>query len=358
MCKAFDTVNHKILLSKMYDIGIRGTAYDWFTNYFTNRHQFVYTNNKSSSCKKITCGVPQGSILAPTLFLIYINSICSLKLKGTLRLFADDTTLFYYGMNFNEIRSYMIDDLGIIYDWLKFNKLSLNISKSSFMYISKQKITGNINPIVLNGSNINYSNNIKFLGLYIDEGLTWNIHINKIKEKILPYVGILAKIRHYLPLKYLKLVYFSFVYSHLQFLASVWAIASEYHIHQLKVLQNKAIKLMFKLPYLEPTVNLYAPNNLLDINNLYKYKVCCYIFSIIHKQKHSNTKFSYNNTIHNHNTRQINNLSLITVRSNFGKNSVYFNGIQTFNNLPDTIKSTTNFIKFKTHLKKFLLNNN
>ena len=357
LCKAFDTVNHRLLLNKMHDIGIRGNAYNWFKDYLTNRYQFVHTNNQQSSYKKNICGVPQGSVLAPSLFLIYINSICSLKLKGILRLFADDTTLFFYGKDPSEIRKNMLHDLKIIYDWLKFNKLSLNISKSSFMYISKQTIKNKKDPIILDGKEIKYNNCIKFLGIHIDENLSWNLHITKIKEKIISYIGIISKLRHYLPLKYLKSIYFSFIYSHLQYLASVWATACDSHLNQLKVLQNKAIKFMFKLPYLEPTINLYTPRNLLDIANLYKYKICCYIFCVIHKTRHSNIKFINNNSIHYHNTRQINNLYLINVKSNYGKKSVYFKGIQTYNSLPEELKSTTNINKFKIKLKQFLLNN-
>lgn len=356
LCKAFDTVDHKILLGKMYDIGIRGNVYNWFNNYLTNRYQFVYTNNKSSSFKKITCGVPQGSVLAPSLFLIYINSICSLNLKGIIRLFADDTTIFYHAKNLTEINNNMVNDLNIIQDWLKFNKLSLNTSKSNFMFISKQKINANKDPILLNGSQINYSACIKFLGLHIDECLTWKIHINKTKEKIIPYVGILSKLRYYLPLKHLKSIYFSFIYSHLEYLASIWTTACNCHINQLRVLQNKAIKFIFRLPYLEPTINLYTPKNLLDITRLYKYKICCYIFSVIHKQKHSNITFTKNNSIHIHNTRQINDFALINVKSNFGKKSVYFRGIQIYNSLPEDLKSVTNIVKFKTKLKMFLSN--
>lgn len=356
LCKAFDTVDHQILLNKMYDIGIRGSAYNWFHDYLSNRHQFVYSNNKSSTYKKIICGVPQGSVLAPSLFLIYINSICSLKLKGIIKLFADDTTIFYNGKNLSEIRSNMISDLDLIYDWLKFNKLSLNISKSSFMFISKQNLTVDKDPIIINGNKINYSNCIKFLGLYIDEQLTWKIHINKIKEKIIPYVGILSKVRHYLPLKYLKLIYYSFIYSHLQYLASVWTTACNCHLNQLKTVQNKAIKFIFKLPFLEPTANLYRPKRLLDINNLYKYKICCYIHSVIYKKKHSNITFTRNN-LNTHNTRHNsnNNLFVKSVKSNFARKSVYFQGIKTFDNLPENLKLITNIVKFKLELKCFLL---
>lgn len=355
LCKAFDTVNHEILLKKMYDIGIRGNSYNWFKNYLTNRYQFVSINNHSSSYKKIICGVPQGSVLAPSLFLIYINSICSLRLKGTIKLFADDTTIFYYGKNFDDIRNNMVNDLEIIWDWLKFNKLSINISKSSFMFISKQNIKLNKDPIMLDGQKIIYCNYIKFLGLYIDENLTWKIHINKVKEKIVPYVGIISKIRHYLPLKQLKLVYFSFIYSHLQYLVSVWGTAPNTHLNQLRTLQNKAIKFMYKLSYLEPTINLYVPNNLLDINNLYKYRICIYIFSIIHKEKHSSVILTYNNNIHTHHTRQENNLTLINIHSNVGKKSVHFLGIKTYNQLPTKLKEIKTISTFKNKLKKFLI---
>ena len=115
---------------------------------------------------------------------------------------------------------------------------------------------------------------------------------------------------------------------------------------------------MFGLPYLEPTANLYAPKKLLDITNIYKYKICYYIFSVLHKQKHSNTTFTYNNLVHNHSTRQINNLALIDIKSNLGKKSVHFQGIQVYNNLPQNLKSLSNANKFKKQLKSFLLTNN
>ena len=125
----------------------------------------------------------------------------------------------------------MLSDLNIIFDWLKFNKLSLNISKSSFMFISKQNIIANKDAIILNGREIKYSNSIRFLGPYIDENLTWKIHISKIKEKTIQYVGILSKVRYYLPLKYLKLIFFCFIYSRFEYIASIWATACNYQLY-------------------------------------------------------------------------------------------------------------------------------
>lgn len=290
LCKAFDTVNHKILLDKLHDLGIRGVTHKWLKNYLSNRFQFVHLNSSKSSLKNINCGVPQGSVLAPTLFLVYINSISDLDLRGSIKLFADDTTIFYSGRDLEIIRQNMTHDLYIIADWLKYNKLSLNFSKSKFMYICKESIQPQPSISLFN-SQINYSKCIKFLGLYIDEHLTWNMHITNVKHKISPVVGILCKLKHYVSIKYLKLIYFSFIYSHLQYLTSIWSTACNKELSPLKVLQNKSIKNIYNLPYLEPTINLYKPKQLLDIECIYKFKICCYIFSVINKKKTLEYKF-------------------------------------------------------------------
>ena len=186
--------------------------------------------------------------------------------------------------------------------------------------------------------------------------MSWKAHITNVKNKISPFVGILCKLRYYVPLKYLRLIYHSFIYSNLQYLASVWSTACDNNLNPLRVLQNKAIKHIYNLPYLEPTNNLYKPKQLMDIDLIYKYKVCCYIFSVTHKQKHSNINLITNNNIYNHNTRQTNHLSLANIKSNYGKKSVYFQGIKVYNNLPEDLKNIQFLSKFKDRLKKHLLN--
>ena len=153
----------------------------------------------------------------------------------------------------------------------------------------------------------------------------------------------------------MKLIYFSFIYSHLQYLASVWSTACDNRLNPLRVLQNRAIKKIYKLPYLEPTVNLYGPKQLMNINCIYKYKISCYIFSVLNKKKHSNVNFTVNNSIYNHNTRQFNHLSLINIKSNYGRKSVYFQGIKIYNSLPQDLKNTQVLSKFKRKVRKYLL---
>lgn len=185
--------------------------------------------------------------------------------------------------------------------------------------------------------------------------MSWKYHITNVKKKISPFIGIICKLRYYISLPYLKIIYFSFIYSQLQYLTSIWSTAYDNTLNPLKTLQNKVIKFMYNLPYLEPTTNLYRPKQLLDIDRIYKYKICCYIFSVLHKKKHSNINFVVNNTIYEHNTRQLNHLSLLNINSNYGRKSVYFQGIRTYNNLPEVLRNTQNLSIFKKHLKKHLL---
>ena len=131
--KAFHTVEHSILVDKLYHYGIRGNALQWFNNYLTNRYQYLKHNNTPVDMKKITWGVPRGSILGPLLFLLYINDIASVSSVLSSILFADDTTLFCSSKNLQELTAIVNNELGNIMQWLNANKLSLNIDKTNFM---------------------------------------------------------------------------------------------------------------------------------------------------------------------------------------------------------------------------------
>lgn len=355
LCKAFDTVNHSILLKYLYNIGIRGILYSWFQNYLSDRNQFVQIANIKSGLKKISCGVPQGSILGPVLFLIYINSISNLNLKGSIKLFADDTTILYFGKKTSEIYYNIQHDLKVIFRWLQCNKLTLNFNKSTFMFISKNQINNNVDPILFMNNQIKYTQTIKFLGLYIDENLNWKKHVDYLRNYISPIVGILYKARYYIPLKYLKNIYFSLIYSKLQYLISIWGSANLTTLKPLKKLQNKVIKCIHKLPFLEPTENLYKTKGFLDITNLYKLKTCVLLHFINLKEKHSNITLTQINVLHNHATRQNDNIKTPTIKSNFGKRSILYDGIIIYNNLPRNLKSIKNVLTFKKQIKKYFL---
>ena len=181
--KAFDTIDHHILLKKLEMCGIRGVAHKWIQSYMSNRYQYVQYNDVSSSWKKIVCGVPQGSILGPLLFLMYINDLASITKHIFPLMFADDTNGFVIGKDLYNMQQEINKELHVISEWLKTNKLSLNVDKTHFMVFSGKKKISYAISIMIDGKHIERVAHTKFLGVIIDENLTWKLHICSVKKK-------------------------------------------------------------------------------------------------------------------------------------------------------------------------------
>ena len=184
MSKAFDTINHDIILQKLEFYGVRGVALNWIKSYLYDRKQYVLYNSQRSGIRPIECGVPQGSVVGPLLFIIYTNDLPSCLNHSKAILFADDTTL--YTSSDNPINNFalMNEDLDCLTDWFRANKLSLNVSKTNYMIFSNQNLVNNDHELKLANCPLSKTACAKFLGLYIDENLKWNEHIQVVKTKI------------------------------------------------------------------------------------------------------------------------------------------------------------------------------
>ena len=184
--KAFDTVNHKILLTKLEHYGIRGSSLNWFESYLSNRKQYVFFNGESSSLKDITCGVPQGSVLGPILFLIYINDLPNSSKFFEFFLFADDTNIYYEADSLDKLELTLNKGLKELHTWLIVNRLSLNIKKTNFVLFHpyNKQVQRNI-TLKINKKAISEKDSVKYLGIMIDSGLTWKTHIETLTKKSL-----------------------------------------------------------------------------------------------------------------------------------------------------------------------------
>ena len=216
--KAFDTVDHDILLLKLEKYGIHGTELQWLKDYLSNRRQYVTYGNHKSSFVTITCGVPQCSILGPLLFFIYINDLSSVSEYCFSLLFADDTNMFHTGTDIKVVCNEVSEDLKNVHEWLNCNKLSLNIRKTHYMiFTPRNKIVDDIN--------VKFCDNViervyvtKFLGVQIDSQLTWKTHIEYTCKKLSKSVGIISKARKKLYRSSLITLYYAFAYPYFAYI--------------------------------------------------------------------------------------------------------------------------------------------
>ena len=201
--KAFDTVDHSILIKKLKLYGVKGNNLIWFENYLSNREQYISCNgNKCTTFGSITYGVPQGSILGPLLFLIYVNDLPNATNILDPIMFADDTNLFYSHHDIKTLFSTVNEELEKLGDWFTANRLSLNIKKTKYTFFHKNSVKDNI-PLKLpdlhiSNKSIERKSSIKFLGVMLDEHIAWNDHIHAVEKRFAKNIGLLYRAREFL----------------------------------------------------------------------------------------------------------------------------------------------------------------
>ena len=214
--KAFDTVNHKILLTKLIHCGIRGQAFDWFQSFLSHRVQYTSVSGFDSEPSLVTHGVQQGSVLGSLVFIMFINDLHKSVKHSQILHFADGTNLLYANKSMKKVNKHINHDLSLIVQWLRSNKLSLNADKIEIItFRSKRKqITKYLN-FRISGQKLNVSNKVRYLGIEIEQHIDWNVHVKNVIPKLNRAIDILSKIRHYVPIFLLKSIYYSLFNSHL-----------------------------------------------------------------------------------------------------------------------------------------------
>ena len=235
--KAFDTVNHKILLLKLehyhYHWNIRGCVLEWFRSYSSERKQYFSVNGSNSNLLSITCGVPQGSVLGPLLFLIYINDLPNVSKKLTFYLFADDTNIYCESKNVSDLMRTVNKELRSVKKWLDANKLSLNIDKTNYIIFHSPSVSIPSDVVIKIGKkHIKRVKFVKFLGLLVDEHLNWKYHLIELSKKLARACGMFFKIRNLLPFDVLLCLYNALFLSFLQCMDLLSGVKPMHHITQ------------------------------------------------------------------------------------------------------------------------------
>ena len=357
--KAFDLVDHSILLYKLKLHHFSEHSLSLFQSYLSNRNQVVKHGNLFSTPKTVESGVPQGSILGPTLFLIYINDIQLTLSKSNIDLYADDSTLSVAGSCISEIQTKLQSDINSVLKWCSINNMLINPNKTKCMLIgNNKKINTDSLNLNINGMCIENVESHKVLGLHIDKNLKWKTHINKTCSKINSKLALLRRITYFLTFDMKKLFYSSYILSHFDYACTLWGWAAKKDILKISILQKRAAKIILQKPMRTPSKELFSELNWLTFDNRCKYHAAIVVYKCMHNMAPdylkdivtfcSNSKYMLRSTT---------NKDLITNKPNslFIKKSFSFMCKEIWNALPPSLRSTSTITYFKHNLKLYLL---
>ena len=315
LSKAFDIIDHNVLLYKLHHYGIRGTVHKWFVDYLSDRTQYVQIENIKSDKCNMSCGVPQGSILGPLLFLVFVNDIY-LSCSAHILSFADDTTMYISHKNIDvlfESANIMSQQL---FNWFCANRLYLNASKTRYMLISSPKanIPTEQGSISIGGIKLQRVGNaeqeqyVKFLGILLDEKLTWKFHIDYVNNKICRALFAIKQAKHFIHKESLLSLYNALIYPHLSYGILAWGNAYQSHFKRTVTLQKQAIRTINKTAYNSHTDPLCIENSILKFRDIYIYFVVLFMYDYEHGHlpKSFENIFPLNNErLSNYETRQM-----------------------------------------------------
>ena len=366
LSKAFDTIDHKILLHKLKHYGINGNILKWFSNYLSNRQQYIqYDKINRTNYLNTKCGVPQGSILGPLLFLLYVNDLHQASNAIKPIMFADDTNFFYSHRNIKLLFDTVNKELKNVNEWFKANKLSLNTKKTEYTFFHKLSKKDNI-PLLLpklkiNNILIKRSNQIKFLGIVIDENITWKDHIDIVEKQVSKSIGVLYKAKYVLNQKCLKHIYFAFIHSHINYANVAWAGTNQTKLKKLFNKQKHASRIIYNKDKYTHAKPLMKSLNALNIYQINIFQTLILMFKSQHRlsptifeDMFTKIKHKYPTNFANNNNFKIPNVNLkstrfaISTRGPTLWNTLLSNSIKTDENL-STFQSATKQLIFNLH---------
>ena len=356
LAKAFDTINHEILINKLDYYGIRGQALIWFKSYLTNREQMVKYNGVLSDRSKISYGVPQGSILGPILFLLYINDLYLVSKKLLFIMFADDTSVFVKGSNLSDSCSFINAELEKVAEWFCANRLSLNVSKTHFMIFSNNNYSNHV--IKIGDEEISQVANTKFLGVIIDDKLSWKEHISHINGKINRGIGILYKLRNVLTQRWRIKLYNTFVLPYFNYCNIIWCSTCPTYLKNIIVTQKRALKIALNVDKKTSSEVVFSQAKALSLRAINNVQTGIFMFKYFSHLLPFSYDFQcfFNCEIHSHFTRSAFNVHTTRPSTNKFKFSLSIRGPKLWNSLPSEIKYLSSLLSVKKSLKLYFSN--
>ena len=357
LTKAFDLVNHALLLTKLENIGFRGCALNWIKSYLINRKQIVelsyvdklkYLRKAYSEKLTVNMGVPQGSVLGPILFLLFINDIKDITQNSNLCLFADDTSLTVTANDEEGVKLKAFIEGNLILQWFHNNGLFVNTNKTSYIKFNIRNRKYKHSAIHLGKSKIPSKDFVNFLGLSIDSTLNYKRHTANLTKKLNSSIFAIRKLAKYYDRQVLLASYFGCMYPHLIYAVPVWGSQNK-ETKYIFSLQKRAIRIIFGMKRNQSCRGVFRKNNILTFPSIYIYESIKFLK--MNKELFSCTSGNLSST----RLRYKNNIKIPKHMTSFFKRNMYYSSIKLFNHLPNYIKNETSLKPFTNKLRKFLI---
>ena len=361
--KAFDVINYDILCEKLKMYGCNELTVQWFKSYLKNRTQRVNLPNTLSNSSPINHGVPQGSILGPLLFVIYINDLSLHCHYSFVFKYADDTTVCASGKSVLDIHRSLSYDLLNIEKWCDNNRFAINLNKSSTMVIccSQKRKFLNMDDFKLKmySRYLSIVSHVKILGLYIDNNLTWRKHVEYICNGVSCLVGLLYRIKNYLNYESKVLFYNSYIISRIDYCLTIWGNAPKDALEPLFRLQKRAARIVLNVPVETSSISCFNSLHWMSIYQRVVYLKCLLMYNIVNNNlypKYLKCYMKLKPAVH-YNLRQDDTLMVPFPHREIFKKSLQFNGVLLWNNLPTELKEAPSYDNFKQKCKVYVRNN-
>lgn len=355
---AFGSVNHKILLDKLYAYGIRGNAHNLTKSYFSNRCQAVKIGRFVGKFKKITRGLGQGSNKGPVYFNILFDDFRNLQINAKSQRYADDNCFWFEFETEAEMVTRIREIMDIIYDFYKVNDLRVNDDKNAAVIFHRRTTVASFpNAITLeNGSQLKIVDGHTYLGVFMDKNLTFKHHFESVCSRLRSVNATLYHLKHILPFDALLKIYFAQFHVHLYNATPLWGNLPDCDLKRLQTLQNRALKQVFNLPILTDTISLFKERakGILPVRGVFIHATAILMHNLVHKKVPSSIALNF----HSNNRRSDGQLVVAkAVTSFYGERKISRFGSRIYNALSSDLKSTTNSFTFKKKLKMKILEN-
>jgi hypothetical protein len=366
--RAFETVDRQILLRKLEAYGIKGKVLDWCTSYLDNRKQVTTFEGQTSKEINVKYGVPQGSVLGPLFFIVYINDLsCSLT-DVFVNIFADDTLVSYTGnlIDIGHINQVMNKALDTLCEWLKINKLKLNVQKTKCMLLTStdqvcdRKINRNVSvlDIRIEDQKLDVVSEFKYLGILIDSQLKLIKHVKNVISKVSKKTGFLNRISRYLSPWVRLLVYKTIVAPHIDYCCTLYWNIRKIDLQTLQRLQNKSMRVILRCSRYTSVRIMLDALQLLSIEQRIAFFVLLFIYKMLRGQmpEYLDHKIMHIKDSHVHNTRNGCNILVKRVNKTSSQKSLFYSGFRLYNRLPLVVQQEKLLICFKYECVKFIKN--